>query len=395
MKHYFDMAKIEILTDFERLDIYDVNQIISKHEDDYTDILNFRDKFISWKNERTQPRSSSSIEFSQTIGSSRNTLKQYLRANLNGRMLLGKAPLCEMLSSLEKQVVVRQTADFILLSVPAFPKEFPRDSDYVFAWDQVNEIFPGKFRKSEMVGSKEFDENGKLLASSRGKLRQRIYDVARSIKDPREKKTREKTAKRKNTDESDVSDNIEDDGSIRDSEDESEVDQEAQESLNFLKKNKGPESKVMDAWEKTVDLRKKCQIEDFPFIKMPFAHKMLLFDFDLKYPGKTDEFKRNFSEMKLAMKTQYDMEITQKYGKELLLYLDKKPAEKTENLLYLMLLPFLFKPKTTTKNNMKRTTALGIAHNFIYHAEVSSLTKFIFEYEMYLVFRPRQPWTWT
>lgn len=97
---------------------------------------------------------------------------------------------------------------------------------------------------------------------------------------------------------------------------------------------------------------------------------MILYDFDKLYPGKSDDFKKNFENYKQKMMRQFNVEISNKIGRERIKYLEGDVDSNTENLLYLSLLPFLFKPKAKKSTNMKKPTILGAADMFICHVKV-------------------------
>lgn len=48
--------------------------------------------------------------------------------------------------------------------------------------EEISKIFPNYFTKEELIGSKMFDVNGKRLLTKRGKIQQRLYDIAKTIK---------------------------------------------------------------------------------------------------------------------------------------------------------------------------------------------------------------------
>lgn len=86
---------------------------------------------------------------------------------------------------------------------------------------------------------------------------------------------------------------------------------------------------------------------------------------------------------------QFNSEISDKYEKELLSYFDKNLNEKTKNLLHLMLLTFLFKPKATRRTQMKKPTVCGMSKNFICHVDVSIINKYSYLILILNIFRTK------
>lgn len=306
-------------------------------------------------------------------GEPRNQFSDYLRETVNGRLILqkhSKNPK-DLLSSLEKQFILRRAVDFMLLKIDNFPKEFPRESEYISMWQKIDNIFEGVFSEAEVLGKKLLNSEGKRISSTRGKMQQRVYDVSKQLKaggEPKQKKRKNDVIPKLVTLEENVG---VDDGLNNDVQIEAlEAGKETiQKSMDFIRKNKGPEQKVLEAWKETFALRRGYGFDEFPALRMRFGYKLVVFDFEEIYPDKIETFKTSFKNVKKKLLIQYNTEITDKYGKELLKYLDKNngASETVENLLHLMLSPFLFKHNVSKK----RITVAERAKYFISHVKVS------------------------
>lgn len=370
--NYFVDCNITSLSDFEKLTIDDLNRIVSSHRN-FQDIIKLREKFDSLKKARCVP--TSSIEAVQ------NQFSDYLRATVNGRIILQKhnSEPKDLLTSLEKQFILRRAVDFMLLKVENFPKEFPRESEYTSMWQKIDTAFEGVFTKSELLGKKLLTAEGKTISSTRGKMQQRVYDVSKHLKadgQPKQKKKKDEATPQLSV-ESD--ENVEDDTNLNDfdnlkkGDDMQQIEKNKKEDaanklLDFLRKNKGPEEKVLEAWKITFLLRRGYVFEDFPALKMRFGYKLICFDFKQRHGDKIEEFKVGFKDIKKSLLIQYNTEVTDKYGKELLKFLSQNLGSETvDDLLHLMLLPFLFKHS----NSKNRISVAERSKYFICHVKVS------------------------
>lgn len=352
LNHYFVTAKILLTEDFQRITMEDLNRIVAGHMD-FVEVCDLRDYFQTWKTNKSNPVPSSStgiedstetvslltktknlpakIQFGRNVEEPHRDFGEYMKKTLLNRILLDKFGETKQLTSNQKASVIRTAAEYILLNVSSFPTDFPRKTEYIHAANQVQLVFPGAFSDQELLGSVKIDEQGKVDGRSRGKLAQRIYDISKHMKDKNKRKQDGKGS------DNQLSENganeIEDDEDVvefealatdsDDDEDELEVDVVAQQALDFVKTSKGPESKILTEWEKSVTLRKTLDFSDFPALNTTFGHKLITWDFNFAYPGKIQEFREQFELLKNKMMCQFNQEVSDSIGKEMLFKLGR------------------------------------------------------------------------
>lgn len=351
--------------------------IIQNHPD-LMEILDLKEKIDVWRQTLAridENNNESRNVLNQSTGSI--TLKRkeqnnvyinfsaYFLKDFNGRIISENFKIEPLLSNQQKYHIVRSAGEYLLLDITDFPKEFPRESEYKAVAEEVILQFPGIFSLKDLIGFKKKCEGGST-SYSRGKLQQRLYDVAKLLK-KKTAKLQEVKAKDNYKGESNVA--------VALSENDQQNDplnlEEVENALDFLKNNSGPESKIMDFWKITFNKRREMKFDNFPALKLSFGPSMILYDFDKLYPGRVDDFKQNFENYKEKMMRQFNVEISNKIGRERIKYLEGDVDSNTENLLYLALLPFLFKPIAKKSTNMKKPTIMGAADMFICHVKVT------------------------
>lgn len=389
-------VKICSQADFQRITLDDLNKIVASHED-FVEICDLRDCFLKWKAEKTAVSCSqpdlgicaetntsraqtpdASVKFSRNLERTQQDFPSYMKKSWLGRMTIIKFKETGLLSSTEKALVVREAAEFILLSVPEFPDEFPRKSEYFFATKQIHLLFAGVFSDKELLGAFLKGDDGKLANQKRGKLPQRIYDIKGNIdsKEAKKKKAKKPSANGSvvhSLDENEEQMEVQDDKTITESDDEAQQEDliVKQQSLEFVKIHKGPELKIFKEWKNSAPLRKKGQFFlDYPCLMNSFGHKLIRWDFDDQFPGKSEEFKKQFQCVKEKLELQYCSEITDNIGVEMYTVLRTTKKKEIKNYLYLALIPYLLQPVATKRNNMKKHTVNTSANFFICHVKV-------------------------
>lgn len=347
----------------------DVNKICSSH-DNFREILDLRDNFNKWKSgleENNSIEAPDSFIFDRRVeeGIIIN-FKKHFNESLKGRLLYGKFTQTNVLDELQKKFVIREATECLLKAIPDFPSSFPSLREVKMIAKQVMSLFPEMFTFLQLTGV-ELDNNGKETNVARGKIRQRVYDVAKELK---KKRTGESVSSTTDMDEDPLS--IDEHTEVNnESNDDLNINAELEQCFNFVKSNKGPEARIMTDWMKSYSIRKNYKFDDIPALRQSFGYKMLLYDFEEMYPNKIDGFKFEFEYLKKKMKYQFDREITDKIGKERILALESTNDTKIQNFLYLAILPFLFPPKATKLTNMKRFSVAKAADFFICHVKVS------------------------
>lgn len=407
MMHYFEKAEVTTLTNFGRITLDDLNKIISDH-DKILEVCDLREFFQKWKAEQlvsTAPSIASSVEvfsdhdsssaknievpakirFTRNIQDSRGDFREYMTKSLMSRLILAKFEDVRCLTSTQKSLVIREAVEFMVLGVPGFPRDFPRSSEYEYTEQQIQNVFGGVFSKEELLGYKKFDENGSKISEYKGKLKTRVYDVSKILNRKSKDKTKNKDkGNEKGTDQEEIEDVDEhalNDGlsEVCNEEDNEQLLQkeltpeniEVIEALDFVRKHKGPESKVFEQWKKCSSLRKDQTFNEFPALKSTFGKKLIMWDFNDVYPGKVEEFMEQLEKSKKKLLIQFDSEISDPLGRELLTFLEKEKNIKAENFLYLALIPFLFSPISTKRNKMVRRSVSTSANFFWCQVKVS------------------------
>lgn len=363
--------------DLRRLSIEDANRILS-HHNNFKEILDFRDAFTNWK-QSTENENNNLVMSPQNLHRVCNpvSLKDFLFESAKGRMLCGIFNKEKEIDSLQKKSLIRLTVDYILRNIPGFPNDLPHDREYKTAANQLISAFPNVFTSDELLGVK-YNNEEEGVERTRGKMQQRVYDMVKYSKkkerrmggtDQYDNLVPENTADTQETLEKSAN-NVTDDSELNE-EDEIDmvcnVDEEdpLKLSLNFVKTQKGPEVKVLSEWKNCFSIRKDMVFEEFPALSLSFGYKLILSDFEEIYPGKVIEFRVQFNAMKKKSMHKYNLEITDKVGRERIIFLESASDEKVQNLLYFSILPFLFPPKATKATNMKRTSVSGAADLFI------------------------------
>lgn len=395
MNHFFVSANIRATADFQRINIDDLNKIIASHTD-FVEICDLRDCFIKWKSEKIAAAPSSSsfediaesdslrakstdfparVQFARNIEEPYKDFSEYMKKSLMSRIVLAKLKETNLLTSSQKALVIREAAEFILLNVQSFPQEFPRKSEYMYVAKQVQSLFAGVFSDSDLLGSQVKDDKGKIVSQKRGKLSQRIYDIKKLMDKKKKQKKGDSLVNESCADgiyqqvQYGTTEDLENEDPTSASEEE-EVSTEASNALEFVKTHKGPESKILTEWKKSAVLRKIQDFDDFPSLKTSFGHKLIKWDFDNRYPGKSEDFRKQFESLKPKMLYQFNLEITDSIGQELLSVLGSNKNKIIENFLYLSLLPYLFQPVATRRNNMKKRSVNTSANFFFCHVKV-------------------------
>lgn len=374
MAHYFENNGINSLDNLKKISREDFKEFL-KYHNSVIEVIDLSDKIEDWK--RVLQEKSSSLEnqsipgtSSSLMGRKRTTrelldFNQYFCQNLSGRLILKKFESKLSLAGNQKIAVIQRAAEFLILNIPNFPKEYPRDSEYESVANEIIELFPGVFSKSSLIGEKIKKDDKTYY--TRGKLRQRLYDIKKNMNKQKQREIESADTSMDGTEIEDIPDeNIENEDPLDINNNEEELFQK----LKFLSENNGPEVKIREYWDLTYDLRQDMSFEDFPSLKLSYGVSMVLDDFTRKYFGKCEDFRQNFERLKPKMKTQFDMEISNKIGREKLNIIDSNVDRNLENLLYLSLLPFLFKPKTLN-NIKKRPSIVSAADMFICHVKVS------------------------
>lgn len=353
-----------------------------------------RECFIKWKAEieRETPSTSTGIEKSfeverakesidneiqvATISLVHNSeneqrckdLTSCIKKSLNGRAILAKFTENNFLSPVQKGFVIREAVELLLHNIPKFPEDFPRQSDYNFACKEIESLFPGEFTTTELLGHKKIDSNGKLLKKTRGKLAQRIYDIAKTLKKKKAPSNAEDAIVVGDQIEDDAEMDFDNDHEYQNTADDNEI---AANALKFIKNNMGPESKILIEWEKSAALRKKQYFSDYPSLTSTFGSKLIMWDFEHRHPGKSAEFKRQFESLKQKMMFLFESSVTDIIGIELLSNLKSTQKKEIENYLYLAILPYLFQPVATRRNNMTKRSVSTSSDYFFCRVEVS------------------------
>lgn len=397
MIHFFQNASIQDVSALRNLSNEKFKEIIESHGD-LMEILNLKECIDKWKqtnienveiidvsiqedfnvsiqevlddsiqeeeNNEETPKCTSSISLKRKARSSAlsfMSFKEYFMKDFNGRVIDAKFKKDSLLSWEQRGHVTRSACEYLLLDVPGFPLDKPRNSEYKPVAEEIMSMFPGLFTMDNLCGSKQKLPNGRT-SYVRGRLQQRIYDHAKL------EKARRKTLE--NLQENPMKETVVVDEALNES-DPLDVEEQLNQDMQFLKNNSGPESKVLEIWKSTFSKRKdNMQLDEYPSLQLSFAPSMVFYDFEKLFPGKCDDFKLNFERYKKNMMRQFNTQIKDKIGKERIKYLEMNPDSKSENLLYLSLLPFLFKPTASKATKMKRTSCIGMSDMFICHVKV-------------------------